>query len=143
AALMHIPVVFVFTHDSIALGEDGPTHQPVEHLAGMRAMPDLRTIRPADANESAQAWREAIAHGGPTCLVLSRQSLPVLDPAVLDVAGGASVVAPGDAVAIVATGSEVELALSARQLLGAEGIGARVVSMPCLEVFRAQPKEVR
>ncbi len=138
AALMQLPVVFVFTHDSIALGEDGPTHQPVEHLAGMRAMPGLRTIRPADANESMLAWRAAIAHDGPTCLVLSRQGLPVIDPAALSVAAGASVVAPGDDAAIVATGSEVSLALAARELLAGEGIGARVVSMPCWELFRAQ-----
>ncbi len=143
ASIMSLPVVFVFTHDSIALGEDGPTHQPVEHLAGMRAMPVLRTMRPADANESAQAWREAIDHDGPTCLVLSRQGLPTLDPELLDVAAGASVVAPGDAAAIVATGSEVELALAARDLLAAEGIDARVVSMPCCELFRAQPRAAR
>ncbi|MGI9023512.1 MAG: transketolase [Acidimicrobiales bacterium] len=143
AAIMQLPVVFVFTHDSIALGEDGPTHQPIEHLAGMRATPGLRTIRPADANESAQAWREAINHDGPTCLVLSRQGLPTLDPELLDVAAGASVVAPGDDAAIVATGSEVELALAARDLLAADGIAARVVSMPCCELFRAQPRAAR
>jgi len=143
AAIMALPVVFVFTHDSIALGEDGPTHQPIEHLAGMRAMPGLRTVRPADANESAQAWREAISHDGPTCLVLSRQGLPTLSPDVLDVAAGASVVAPGDAAAIVATGSEVELALAARDVLAAEGVDVRVVSMPCCELFRALPQAAR
>ncbi|MGH9280723.1 MAG: transketolase-like TK C-terminal-containing protein, partial [Acidimicrobiales bacterium] len=143
AALMQVPVVFIFTHDSIALGEDGPTHQPIEHLAGMRALPGLRTFRPADANESAQAWREAIAHTGPSCIVLSRQGLKTIDPSVLNVAAGASIVAPGDAAAIVATGSEVELALAARDLLASDGISARVVSMPCVELFRSQPKEVR
>ncbi|MEA2704772.1 MAG: transketolase [Actinomycetota bacterium] len=143
AAIMGLPVVFVFTHDSIALGEDGPTHQPIEHLAGLRATPLLRTFRPADANESAAAWREAISWGGPSVLVLTRQSLPTLDPALLDVAGGASVVAPGDDAAIVATGSEVELALAARDLLAAEGISARVVSMPCCELFRDQSADVR
>ncbi|MGH6896292.1 MAG: transketolase [Geminicoccaceae bacterium] len=136
AALMELPVVFVFTHDSIGLGEDGPTHQPIEHLAGLRAMPGIRVIRPADANESAQAWAAAIAHTGPTVLVLSRQGLPVLDPAVLDVSRGATVVAPGDAAAIVASGSEVEVALGARELLAAKGIAARVVSMSCMEIFR-------
>ena len=143
AALMELPVVFVFTHDSIGLGEDGPTHQPIEHLAGLRAMPGIRVIRPADANESAQAWAAAIARPGPTVLVLSRQGLPVLDPAVLDVSRGATVVAPGDAAAIVATGSEVEVALGARELLAAKGIAARVVSMPCMEIFRERPEAER
>jgi transketolase len=135
--------VFVFTHDSIGLGEDGPTHQPVEQLAGLRALPGMRTIRPADANESAQAWRESLGHDGPTALVLSRQGLPVLDPSVVDVAGGASVVAPGDDAAIVATGSEVEVALGARDVLSRDGIAARVVSMPSWELFRAQPAAAR
>jgi transketolase len=143
AAIMRLPVVFVFTHDSIGLGEDGPTHQPVEQLAGLRAMPGMRTIRPADANESAAAWREALAHDGPTCLVLSRQGLPVLDPTVLDVAAGASVVAPGDDAAVVATGSEVEVALGAREVLAGAGIAARVISMPSWELFRAQPANAR
>ncbi|MCG8547758.1 MAG: transketolase [Alphaproteobacteria bacterium] len=143
AAMMGLPVVFVFTHDSIGLGEDGPTHQPVEHLASLRAMPGLRVFRPADANESAQAWAEAIGKGGPSALVLSRQGLPTLDPAMLDVAGGASVVAPGDDAAIVATGSEVALALSARDLLAKQGIAARVVSMPCVENFRDRPADER
>jgi transketolase len=143
AALMELPVVFVFTHDSIGLGEDGPTHQPIEHLAGLRAMPGIRVIRPADANESAQAWAEAIAHTGPTVIVLSRQGLPILDPAVLDVSRGATVVAPGDDAAIVASGSEVEVALGARDLLAKKGIAARVVSMPCMEIFRARPSAER
>jgi transketolase len=143
AALMQIPVVFVYTHDSIGLGEDGPTHQPIEQLAGLRAMPGLRTIRPADANESAQAWVEALAHDGPTVLVFSRQGLPVLDPSVVDVGAGATVVAPGDDAAIVATGSEVEVALGARDLLAADGINARAVSMPSWELFRASPDEHR
>ena len=138
AALMALPVVFVFTHDSIGLGEDGPTHQPVEHLAGLRSMPGLRVIRPADANESAQAWAEAIAHSGPTAIVLSRQELLVLDPTVLDVSRGATVIALGDEAAIVSTGSEVEVALGARAVLAKRGISARVVSMPCMEIFREQ-----
>ena len=143
AALMELPVVFVFTHDSIGLGEDGPTHQPIEHLAGLRAMPGIRVIRPADANESAQAWAEAIAQPGPTAIVLSRQALPILDPAVLDVSRGATVVAPGDDAAIVASGSEVEVALGARELLAKKGIAARVVSMPCMEIFRARSSAER
>ncbi len=143
AALMKLPVVFVFTHDSIGLGEDGPTHQPIEHLASFRAMPDTRVIRPADANESAQAWAEAIAHPGPTLLVLSRQGLRILDPQVVDVSKGATVVAPGDDAAIIATGSEVQLALEARDLLAANGVNARVVSMPCCEIFREQDQAYR
>lgn len=143
AALMALPVVFVFTHDSIALGEDGPTHQPIEHLASLRAMPDLLVFRPADANESAQAWAEAIAHQGPSVIVLTRQGLPVLDPAVLNAGAGASIVAPGDDAAIVATGSEVGLALAARDLLAAQGIAARVVSMASMEIFRARAKADR
>jgi transketolase len=143
AALMELPVVFVFTHDSIGLGEDGPTHQPIEQLAGLRAMPGIRVIRPADANESAQAWAEAIAHFGPTVIVLSRQGLPILDPAVLDVSRGATVVAPGNDAAIVASGSEVEVALGARDLLTKKGVAARVVSMPCMELFRARSSAER
>jgi transketolase len=143
AALMELPVVFVFTHDSIGLGEDGPTHQPIEHLAGLRAMPQIRVIRPADANESAQAWAAALDHAGPTVLVLTRQGLPILDPAVLDVSTGATVVAPGDDAAIVATGSEVEVALGARELLAGKGIAARAVSMPCMEIFRARSSAER
>ncbi len=143
AAIMGLPVVFVFTHDSIGLGEDGPTHQAVEQLAGLRAMPHLRVIRPADANESAQAWQLAIAHDGPTCLVLSRQGLPVLDPRLLDVANGATVVAPGDDAVVVGTGSEVSVALGARDLLAGDGIAARVVSMPSWELFRAQSDAAR
>lgn len=139
AALMQLPVVFVMTHDSIGVGEDGPTHQPVEHLASLRAMPGLRVIRPGDANEAAQAWIAALDHDGPTVLVLSRQSMAVLEPDVVDVAAGASVVAPGDDLVIVATGSEVELASNARALLLAGGISARVVSMPSWELFRQLP----
>ena len=143
AAIMQLPVVFVFTHDSIGLGEDGPTHQPVEHLASLRAMPGLRVIRPADANETAQAWAHALRHPGPTALVLSRQALPVLDPALLDVDRGGSVVASGDDVALVATGSEVEVALAARDLLGERGITARVLSLPCVELFLEQSDDHR
>jgi len=143
AALMHLPVIFVFTHDSIGLGEDGPTHQPVEHLASLRAMPGLLVIRPADAHETAQAWVAALEHEGPTALVLSRQSLPVLDPTALNVAAGATVIAPGDDAAIVGTGSEVEIALAARDQLAAQGIRARVVSMPSWELFRKRPATER
>jgi transketolase len=143
AALMHLPSIFVFTHDSVGLGEDGPTHQPVEHMAALRAIPDLVTIRPADANETAEAWRVAIGRRDrPTALVLTRQDLPTLDgPA--DVARGAYVLADGDDCILIATGSEVTVALGARDLLAADGIAARVVSIPSFELFSAQPAEYR
>jgi transketolase len=141
AAIMQLPVIFVFTHDSIGLGEDGTTHQPIEHLASMRAMPGIHVIRPADANESAQAWAEALAFEGPTAIILSRHGLPTLDPSLLDVAEGATIVAEGDQATIVSTGSEVEVALAARDLLAKQGVAARVVSMPCMELFRERPAE--
>jgi len=144
SALMQLPAVWVYTHDSIGLGEDGGTHQPVEHLASLRAMPGLRVLRPADANETAQAWRAALEHPGPTALVLCRQDLPVLDPDVVDING--AVIAggdPGETAAIVATGSEVEIALAARDLLAADGIAARVVSLPSWELFKARPPAER
>ena len=143
AALMRLPSVFVFTHDSVALGEDGPTHQPIEHLAALRAIPDLVTIRPADAHEATAAWRIAIARThGPTVLVLSRQGLPTLAPDP-PVERGAYVVADGADCAIVATGSEVSTALAARDALAADGISARVVSMPSFELFRTQDADYR
>jgi transketolase len=144
AAVMGLPSVWVLTHDSIGLGEDGTTHQPVEHLASLRAMPGMRVIRPADANETALAWQVALDQPGPTALVLSRQGLPVLDPDRLDVAG--AVVAGGnggEVAAIVATGSEVEIALAARELLAADGLDVRVVSLPSWELFRARPRTER
>jgi transketolase len=143
AALMKLRNILVFTHDSIGLGEDGPTHQPIEHLASMRATPGLRVIRPADANETAQAWAEAIAHNGPTVLVLSRQGLPTLAANLVDVGKGATIVAPGDDAAILASGSEVEIALAARDLLAKAGRTVRVVSMPCMEIFRDRPAAER
>ncbi|MGQ0575791.1 MAG: transketolase [Pseudonocardia sp.] len=144
SALMQIPAVWVFTHDSIGLGEDGGTHQPVEHLASLRAMPGLLVLRPADANETALAWRAALANPGPTALVLCRQDLPVLDPDLVDVAGAVIADADGpDVAAIVATGSEVEVALGARDLLAADGIAVRVVSLPSWELFRARPPAER
>jgi transketolase len=152
AALSHLPVAYVWTHDSVAVGEDGPTHQPVEHLMALRAIPGLSVVRPADANEAAEAWRAALLHRrGPTGLVLSRQELPVLDIALERVREGVgrgayvlSEPAQGrvDAV-ILATGSEVHLAMAAQRLLAGGGIGARVVSMPCWEWFAAQPPAYR
>ena len=141
AGLMEIPSIFVFTHDSIALGEDGPTHQPVEHLAALRAIPNVVTIRPADGNETAAAWRVAIERtDGPTVLILTRQGLPTLDgPA--DVARGAYVVADGTDCVLIATGSEVSAAVGARDILAEQGISARVVSMPSWELFDEQEPE--
>jgi transketolase len=150
AALMQLPVTYIWTHDSIGLGEDGPTHQPVEHLAALRAIPGLDVVRPADANETAACWRAILEHGDrPAGLVLSRQKLPVLDRrdgalAPADRAAyGAYVLADAAApeVILVATGSEVHIALQARELLEARGVAARVVSMPCQEWFAAQPRD--
>ncbi len=152
SAMMGLPVIYVMTHDSIGLGEDGPTHQPVEHLASLRAMPGMRLIRPADANEVAWAWRTAIQRlDGPTMLVLTRQKLPVLDRSVL---AGAEGVLHGAYVLkresgtqaeliLIASGSEVSLALAASEVLAGDGIDARVVSMPSWELFREQTGEYR
>jgi len=151
AALMKLRVVYVWTHDSVWLGEDGPTHQPIEHLMSLRAIPNLAVIRPADANETAAAWQVALTRKtGPTALILSRQKLPILvettpDPAET-VARGAYVVADAPAtpdVILIATGSEVPLALEARQMLAEEDVAARVVSMPCWKLFDAQPEAYR
>lgn len=143
AALMRIPVTFVYTHDSIGMGEDGPTHQPVEHLAGLRAMPNLVVLRPADANETALAWKVALDRlDGPTVLVLSRQKLPVLRPGGA-VDRGAYVLEDGKDVVLIGTGSEVSVCLEAREVLAGQGISARVVSMPSWELFRAQPEPYR
>jgi len=156
AALMGLPVVYVWTHDSIGLGGDGPTHQPVEHLASLRAMPGLRVIRPADGPETAEAWRAALARtDGPTALALTRQNLPPIDRSrfaradglrrgayVLAEAGGAPDAVRPDLI-LIATGSEVWLALAARDLLEAEGIATRVVSMPCWELFSEQDQAYR
>lgn len=147
SALMGLPVTYVFTHDSIAVGEDGPTHEPIEHLASLRAMPNLSVIRPADANESAEAWKLAVSSKNvPTILVLSRQNLPVL-PASAElakegVAKGAYVVSPAtkatpDAI-LIATGSEVSLAVEAQKVLLADGVDASVVSMPSVDRFEKQ-----
>ncbi len=152
AALMHAGVIFVFTHDSVAVGEDGPTHQPVEHLASLRAIPHLLVLRPCDANETAEAWRVAIRHRDrPSALILTRQAVPTLDRTVLspaDLLGrGAYVLAdaPGGKpdLLLIASGSEVHLILAARERLAKEHVMARVVSMPCWELFDEQPSEYR
>ncbi|MDP2869509.1 transketolase [Methyloversatilis sp.] len=148
SALMHLPVVYVFTHDSIGLGEDGPTHQPVEHASSLRLIPDVDVWRPCDATETAVAWREALRRGatprpGPSCLLLTRQALPHAGDGtarVDDIARGGYVLRRprGERLCLIATGSEVGLALRAADLLAAEGLPARVVSMPCVEAFERQ-----
>ena len=149
AALMQCHSIFIFTHDSIGVGEDGPTHQPVEHLLSLRAIPGLTVYRPADANETAECWRLAIARREPCLLALTRQNLLILDPATTPVREGVArggyvlVDAPNPRVVLLATGSEVELALKAQEALAAEGIAARVVSMPAVELFDAQPEAYR
>lgn len=150
AALMNLPVTYVWTHDSIGVGEDGPTHQPIEHLWALRAIPNLAVIRPADANEIASVWQAVIENNKPAALALSRQNLPVLDSAhtanVELVRRGAYVLADGSSapqVVLIATGSEVSIAVAARELLEADGISTRVVSAPCLEWFDEQSAEYR
>ncbi len=152
AGLSALPVIYVWTHDSVGLGEDGPTHQPIEHLMSLRAMPNLKVIRPCDANETAEAWRWAMTHrDGPVALILTRQKLPVLDRGQLGAAAGlargAYVLAeaaggPPQAL-IIATGSEVYVALAAREQLAQSGIRARVVSMPCWEIFARESAAYR
>jgi len=150
AALMGAPAIYVWTHDSIGLGEDGPTHQPVEHVAALRAIPGLSVVRPADANETAHAWRAVLERqadwfSGPVGLCLTRQAVPVLEgTSVQGVAKGAYVLADADdtvgdlRVILLASGSEVQIAVAAREALQAEGIGTRIVSVPCLDWFEAQ-----
>jgi transketolase len=151
AAMSRYKTAFVWSHDSVGLGEDGPTHQPIEHLASLRAMPGLRLIRPADANEVAQAWKVHLDGDGPTAIVLSRQKLPVLEGtaerAPVGVARGAYVLVDEPAgdldLILVSTGSEVAVCVAARDLLAASGIAVRVVSMPSWDCFAAQPDEYR
>ena len=151
AAMMGIRVVYIFTHDSVGLGEDGPTHQPVEQLAGLRSVPGLVTIRPGDAHETVEAWKAAVSRrDGPTALVLSRQKMPVLDRTTLASAAGVQrggyvlwEAGPSPQAIVIGTGSEVHLALEAGHKLQEMGVSARVVSMPSWEMFDAQPEEYR
>ncbi len=149
AAIMGSHSLFVFTHDSIAVGEDGPTHEPIEHLMALRAVPGMTDFRPADANETAAAWRLALERTGPSFMALSRQDLPVLDTAVIDVYGGVSkggyvvVEAASPAVILLGTGSELWQAVEAAKLLAAEGIAARVVSLPSWKLFEEQTAAYR
>ena len=147
AALSQAKVIYSWTHDSVGLGEDGPTHQPIEQLAAMRAMPGLRVIRPADANETAHAFRVAVEREGPTALILTRQTVPVLEATVdraADVARGAYVLVSGDDdpdVVLVGTGSEVSVCVDAAKVLEGQGVVARVVSMPSWDLFEVQPDD--
>jgi transketolase len=153
AALTNLKVIYVFTHDSIGVGEDGPTHQPIEQLASLRAMPNLTVIRPCDANETAEAWRAAISRrSGPVALALTRQNLPTLDRSekYASAAGlhqGAYIL--GEAannkpdVILIASGSEIQIALKAAEMINSRGFASRVVSMPSWELFDAQPAEYR
>lgn len=150
AALMGVHVVYVYTHDSIGLGEDGPTHQPIEHLSALRAIPNMTLIRPADSAEVVEAWRIALTHKtGPVALALTRQKLPFIDRSALgskpeDAARGGYVIAGADVepdILLLSSGSEVAIALEARERLAADGISARVVSMPCHEIFARHPVE--
>jgi transketolase len=148
AAMMGLRVIFIFSHDSIGLGQDGPTHQPIEHLAGLRAIPRLAVLRPADANETAECWKAALRREGPSVLVTSRQNLDVLDRSRLAPAGGAArggyvlwEASRRPEVVLIGTGSEVHLALEAGRLLTEQKIMARVVSLPSWEIFAAQPQD--
>jgi transketolase len=151
ASLMDIDTIYVWTHDSIGLGEDGPTHQPIEHLAALRAIPNLSVVRPGDANETAYAWHSILARGrtsGPVGLILTRQGIPVLEGTSRNgvakggyVLGGAPEEAPD--VVLIGTGSELQLAVAAQKILADKGITATVVSMPCVEWFESQPVEYR
>ncbi|HUF97979.1 MAG TPA: transketolase [Ilumatobacter sp.] len=147
AALSKAKVGFIFTHDSVGVGEDGPTHQPIEHLATLRAIPDLHVIRPADANETSAAWRDAVEHEGPTALVLSRQDIPVVTDGSAVKLGAGLVGGGSDSdepdVVIVGTGSEVAVCVDAAQQLASSGIAARVVSMPSWDRYERQPDEFK
>ena len=150
ASIMESRSIFVYTHDSIGLGEDGPTHQPIEHLMSLRAMPGMTLLRPGDANETTVAWRIAIERHGPVCLVLTRQNLPILDPDQYPLRDGVprgAYILAGESgradIILIATGSEVQLALAARDKLAEQKIAARVVSMPSWELFEDQSAEYR
>jgi transketolase len=147
ACLMGLPVTYVFTHDSIGLGEDGPTHQPIEHLAALRAIPGLTVFRPADAGETAAAWPLALRSSTPFAMILSRQKLPALEGSSRERAGLGAYVLRDPAsrlnIVLLATGSEVQIAVSASALLSADGINARVVSMPSWELFESQQAAYR
>ena len=144
SALMSAPSVWVWTHDSVFLGEDGPTHQPIEHLPSLRAMPNLWMVRPADANETLAAWEIALNRtDGPVGLLLTRQDVPILETDPSGVKKGGYVLREGDDVTLIATGSELHVTVDAANLLDDEGIAARVVSLPCWELFFEQDEQYR
>jgi transketolase len=151
SALMEAHAIYVFTHDSVFLGEDGPTHEPIEHLAACRAIPHLSLVRPADANETAVAWRVALEHKGPVALVLTRQALPIIDREKYGSADGlekgayilADAKDKNPQIILIATGSEVAITLEAYNKLTAEGIAVRMVSMPSWDLFEKQPQSYR
>lgn len=145
SAIMKLPVTYVLTHDSIGVGEDGATHEPIEQLAGLRSVPDMLVFRPADGKETTAAWLTALTSGLPTCLVLTRQNLPQYENSGCEAMKGGYILAdskkPVPDIVLMASGSEVEQMMQAREILGQEGIDARVVSMPCMELFLRQPRE--
>ena len=146
SALMKLPVIYIFTHDSIGVGEDGPTHQPVEHLTALRATPGVDVFRPADARETAAAWESALSAKNPTCLILSRQTLPLCEgsgKAALKGGYALSDCEGAPEVLLIASGSEVAPCLQAQAALREKGVNARVISMPCTEIFERQSAEYK
>ena len=147
SAIMELPVVYILSHDSIGVGEDGPTHQPIEHLTGLRAMPNMKVYRPADGRETTASWINALTGKDPSCLVLSRQTIPMLDGTGEKAMKGGYILADSTKktpdVILIATGSEVNLAVDAKKVLKEQGIDARVVSMPCVEDFEAQSERYK
>ena len=147
SALMELPVIYILSHDSIGVGEDGPTHQPIEHLAGLRAMPNMKVYRPADGRETTASWIDALTGKEPSCIVVSRQTLPMLDGTGEKAFKGGYILCDStkktpDAI-LIATGSEVNLAVSAKKVLAEQGVDVRVVSMPCVEVFEKQSEKYK
>ncbi len=144
SALMHLPVTYILTHDSIGVGEDGPTHEPVEQLIGLRSIPNMKVFRPADGKETAAAWISALSGNAPTCLVLTRQTLPQYENSGLEALKGGYILADSEKkvpdVLLIASGSEVEQCMKAKDILKTKGVDARVVSMPCMEEFEKQPQ---
>jgi transketolase len=145
SALMRVPVLYVFTHDSIGVGEDGPTHEPIEHLAALRSIPGMTVFRPADGKETAAGYAVALQLSGPTALILTRQSLPTLDQTGPDAIKGAYIIkdAENPDMILIASGSEVNLVLEAAGVLQEQNIAVRVVSMPSMELFEQQPEAYR
>ena len=147
SAIMELPVIYILSHDSIGVGEDGPTHQPIEHLAGLRAMPNMKVYRPCDGRETTAAWISALKGKNPSCLVLSRQTIPMLDGTGKDAFKGGYILRDSNKkvpdVILMATGSEVNLAVNAKAELAKQGVDARVVSMPCVEDFEAQSEKYK